>query len=134
MILFKSSSHNMAAEFETIDSRLRFVFLAYAMYMHRKFTYDATVTCVIRTDEEQDNIYANSEGYKLNPWMSVHQVRRGLDFRSKDMTSEMLDATLKFFNQVKYTGEKGTVIRHSVVGDHFHLQVDPDGVTGIIRI
>lgn len=138
LIKFKSSNiHNLEKEFWMCDSRLRFIFLAYCSYMNMKFKYTPTITCIYRHQAEQDNIYMGNKDYKIKPWCSVHQFWRGLDFRDRDQTPEMVTATLKFFEQVIYTGTPKTILRHSVnskAGSHFHLQSDKDENTEIQKI
>jgi hypothetical protein len=87
-----------------------------------------------RTQSEQDYIYtvlvddSTKAQYKLKPWLSVHQFKRGIDFRCSDMTDEMKDFTKHFFAQTVYDGTqpgKLTCLIHDVgAGNHIHLQVN----------
>ncbi len=147
IINFKEvEGHNLRAEFERCDNRLRFVFLAFAGFVFRKYKYIPTITCIDRTQEEQDNIYLNHSNqetrkqYVLKPWFSAHQAKltpavRALDFRSSDMPEAVLEDTKDFLSddQVVYTGEKNTALHHNVIGIHFHIQCDPDEYTSIKR-
>lgn len=102
--------------------------------MYRKYEYNPTITSLFRDQDEQDDIYKDNPDYQKTPWYSVHQFGRGLDFRSIDMSKEMHEETLTFFKQIVYSGGKETLIRHSVKGDHFHLQVDKDAITEIKKL
>ena len=135
IIYFKEDpKHNLSSEFECIDNRLRFIFMAYVSYVYRKYKYRPTVTHLFRTQEEQDAFYGDNVDYQGKPWHSVHEYGRGLDFRSTDMSKDMTNDTFNFFKQVRYSDDHQTLIRHSVKGDHFHLQVNLNKVTEIVRI
>ncbi len=144
--------HDLEKELWECDNRLRFVFLSYALAIYMKFGRVSTINGIIRFQEEQDNIYLNVkknvngiwvpdveaiEKYKLERWKSPHQVKRGLDFSDKGMTSYEVEFTNLYLGeeQVIYTGKHDTLLRHSVgdLGSHFHIQCDPDEYTSIRR-
>lgn len=158
IITFKSTpNHNLEQEFWECDNRLRFVYLSYALAMYIKFKYKTTITCILRYQEEQDNIYLNVEKlvngiwvrdteaiekYKIEKWKSPHQPfltpkARAIDYSTNDMNEEEEKFTDLYLSdiQVVYTGEHNTLLRHSVGknGKHNHFQVDPDEFTSIRR-
>lgn len=133
LINFKSvPNHDLKSEFEKCDSRLRFIFYSYVCYIYQKYGYIPTVTGVDRTQPEQDELYKNDPLYQVRNWMSVHQTDpcRGLDFRSFDMTKDILLDTERYFKQVKYNDVKSTLLYH--IG-HLHLQTNSSDIT-ILKI
>ena len=134
IIHFKEdTAHDLKLEYAACDSRLRFIFNSYACAVYREYKYTPTITCIFRTDAEQDDIYKDDPAYQAKKVISVHQVWRGIDFRSGDMPEAVAQFTMDYFiKQVVYTGNHDTLIRHSVGrGDHFHLQTDSDSNTEI---
>ena len=96
-------------------------------YCWLEFKKHITLTCIHRTQEEQDNIYLNSKKhkkqYKLSPWYSVHQFWRGCDIRSKNFTKKERDKIVTFLNMITYDTKYKTAINHTVgLGKHFHIQ------------
>ena len=130
------ATHDLKKEFWLIDNRLRFIFLSYVAAVKMQYDYTPTITCLYRTGEEQDDIYKYDPAYQVKKVISVHQVWRGLDFRSEDMSEELHRFTQDYFlKQVIYTGKPETLIRHSVGrGDHYHVQVSWESHTSIVRI
>lgn len=159
IILFdKREHHDLEIEYEECDNRLRFIMDAYSAAFHRKFGIPTLIMILDRTQEEQDNIYLNVkkmdngiwvpdtvaiERYKIDKPRSAHQAFltkrcRATDFRCGHMTVEQKQFTDNFFSDlhIVYTGEKKTMLRHSVgqYGEHYHAQVDADKYTSIGRI
>ena len=144
LLRFKQDDkHNLKTEFEKIDFRLRFIYMSWVSEMQYRFNYTPTITEIFRTQEEQEYIYkvlATEEEkakYAQNPVISVHQVWRGIDSRSNDMTQEMIDFTKDYLNHIPYDVNRHiqTFVYHSVgIGFHFHFQVNGDGMTCIRSI
>jgi len=84
------------------------------------------LTCVLRTQDEQDDIYKDNPRYKDNPWKSVHQYNRGFDLRTHDMEADMVKDLADFMNRIVYDKnrpDKKTCKVHDVGrGMHFHIQ------------
>lgn len=132
--------HNLQEEYNNLTFCLRFIVSAWAAAMQVKFCYTPTVTEVNRTQGEQDFIYTyvvdadTQSRYKVKPWGSVHQYRRGIDFRAYDMTPEMIEFSKDFFNHITYDIDRGvkTLVYHDVgCGIHFHVQTNSVGMTCI---
>lgn len=94
---------------------------------------EITITCIVRFDPEQDDIYLNHidpevvKRYKKNPWKSVHSFWRGIDVRTHNMPGTLPYKIDKMVNAVTYDTsrpEKQTCKYHDVgTGEHLHLQV-----------
>jgi hypothetical protein len=137
LVRFDNPKHNLEEEYKRCDNRLRFVFNSYIFAVWNKYKYCPRITVIERTKEEQNLIYANNVNYQKKSWMSTHQTKpcRAIDFADKDMNAEIIDFTIRYFEQIVYSGEKKTLLRHNVGwGHHFHLQVDWDSTTEIKQI
>ena len=127
----KFKTDRIRREWESMDlpDKLRRIVVSIEQFMLAKYSYEITVTQILRTQEEQDNIYGDRENYQVNPWKSVHQFFRGIDIRNRDMTPQMIEDVLMLANQIIYDDKrphKQTAKSHDVgKGDHIHLQVMP---------
>lgn len=131
-VIIRFKTERQEKEFNIIDIRLRIILYALAAFTKIKFNYVITITSLIRTQEEQDSIYKDYPEYKVTPWKSVHQERRGGDIRNNDMSEVIKKEVDSFLNIFVYTGKCKSRISHDVGrGDHFHVQVDPDFITSI---
>ncbi len=88
-----------------------------------------TLTHLIRTQSEQDEIYGADPEYQLKPWKSVHQFGRGADISLSDFIFERdnVEAIIATINSNwRYrTPGKQTALIHQVgnMGMHMHIQV-----------
>ena len=88
------------------------------------------VTDVLRTQEEQDQIYRHLIIYKQKPWKSVHQFGKGLDIAVSNLIEIGIDPD-KLVKAVNANWiydpsrpKKKCAVRHDVGrGYHIHLQV-----------
>ena len=124
----KFKTQRIANEYESnslSDKLVRLIKVADS-YMLAKYNYEITVTDLIRTQDEQDEIYKDNEKYKSNPWKSVHQYGRGADLRTRDMSQDMIDDLEQVLNRIPYDTnrpDKKTCLVHNVgKGMHFHIQ------------
>ena len=120
MINFKAERQE--EEFPKLDRRLQFIVYAIAGFMEQEFSIDAVVTDVYREDKG-----------------SVHHYWRGVDLRTRHLTEAEGDSVVEFVNEVaiyNYTGKKVLVderikMSSKASSQHFHLQVDSSGKTGL---
>ena len=132
MIRFKSDRIEQEwMDQDNIHPKLRQIIYLIDKYITIEYLdYDGLMlTCLNRTQDEQDAIYRNDPAYNKKPWMSVHQTLpcRGADIRTTDMPNglgfkivQMLklityDPKRPEMETVKYGGD-----RHK---DHIHIQV-----------
>lgn len=110
---------------KAVDQRLKDLVNMIDLYMRVRYGKRTTITGVMRTQEEQDFIYRANPAYQVKPWMSVHQIGRGVDIRCNDMTEAEITDVVEVLNRIPYrTPGKSTAIRHNVgAGDHIHIQV-----------
>jgi len=131
MVKFKNDNPRLRDEFYSrrLDYRIRAMLKSLAGFVEFYFKKDIIITCLLRTDKEQDKIYSGNERYKIKSWKSVHQVGRGADVRvdgDGDFTELEETAILDFINKI-FPYEKGNFkagLVHNVgAGRHLHLQV-----------
>jgi len=83
---------------------------------------DLVVTCLIRTEEEQRQLF---ELGQASAKTSVHCVGRGADLRilfPDELNQQLVDfLNMKYIYDVNRPNLK-TAIRHGGTGDHVHLQ------------
>jgi len=132
LILYKNESPRLAKEFkllETENKNLRDLVFDLANYTLTNFNKSITLTMVIRTQREQDEIYAGKEHhgrkYDEKPWKSPHQFGQAVDIRSRTFSGEEIKLIEDYLN-AKYNMTnyyKWTAKNHNVgLGDHFHIQ------------
>ena len=113
-------------EFKNANSKLKNIIFTAANYMMERYNFEITITEILRTQAEQDEIYKKDPKYMEKPWRSVHQDGRGVDFRTRDMTKEMIVDLCDFLNKIPYDPkrpEKKTCLYHDVgAGIHLHAQ------------
>jgi len=116
---------------ERLDFRLRTILFAVDWYCRKHFGRNIQLTCVFRTQAEQDAIYSGNAKYKRKPWQSVHQYWRGIDVGVNAFTEEQRIELRDFINNhFEYSGRHKTCVYHNVgLGFHFHLQVDWKSIT-----
>lgn len=129
-ILFKDK--RQAEEFLTISPALMLLLCDLALFVYRKYRFILTITDLIRTQPEQDEIYLNHidpyirEEYKKKPWPSVHQFRRGADVRFNfppGWLKEILDYMNDKYPYDPSRPKKKTIQPHNAgSGEHLHLQ------------
>jgi len=95
---------------------------------------DIQITCLFRTQSEQDAVYKNNVKYQKKKWMSVHQIKRGADIGVNAFSTEMKKALQAMLNKRFYGGSHSTCVWHNMgLGDHFHVQVSSDTFTKILQ-
>ena len=127
MIRFKN--FKIASEFDDsmLETRLRSLINMADEYSTMEFGKDIVITGLLRTQQEQNEIYKKNPDYIKKPWKSVHQYGRGCDLRSSIYTSKEIAKFVDFLNMLTYDPKrpnKKTCTFHNVgKGDHLHLQV-----------
>jgi hypothetical protein len=112
------------SQFSLIDKRLKIILLFLDYYVFERYQKELTITDLMRSQEEQDAIYAMDENYKIKPWKSVHQVGRGADVRTFDLPKNIIDDILTLLNTLPYDDKRKTAIHHDIgTGAHIHIQV-----------
>lgn len=110
-----------------ISNRLKDIISLGEQYVEMEFGKELVITDLMRTQKEQDNIYASNPKYAERPWKSVHQYGRGCDLRVWEFTEEEIRKLENFFNCITYDPDrpsKKTCLVHDVgKGKHFHVQV-----------
>ena len=86
------------------------------------------ITNLLRTQKEQDKIYAHKPNYLKNPWKSVHQYGRGIDlsvwnFENKGDEPEEIINTVNLNWDYGDNVHKCALIHDVGWGRHIHLQV-----------
>jgi len=96
---------------------------------------DIQITCLFRTQAEQDAIYKNNTKYQKKKWTSVHQVKRGADIGVNAFSTDMKKLLRSMLNhRFYYSGSHSTCVWHNIgLGDHFHVQVSSDTYTKILK-
>ena len=124
---FKTDEIEAQWNSDKVSKKLKDIIKMGEEYSSIEFGQELTITDLIRTQEEQDRIYGDSENYQINPWPSVHQFGRGADLRVRDFTKEQIDKLTTFFNLITYDSNrsnKKTCLVHNVgQGLHFHIQI-----------
>jgi len=128
----KNDSARIKKELNLLRVENRALFnLIIDLYKHidKEFGKDTIITMIYRTQEEQDDIYAFSEKYKLKPWKSPHQFWHSIDLRVFVYTEEEVKKVEAYLND-KYNEDnyyKWTAKNHKVGNgaDHFHIQYVP---------
>lgn len=94
--------------------------------VHRKAGKFTVVTCVYRSQEENDGIY---KGHHGRPKKTAHSVWAAVDIRSRGLEghiTELVDHMNKSFNGTNANGVRGgnTALFHEIKGHgpHFHIQ------------
>ena len=113
-------------ELNKVDERIRTILNFLDLYMMARYKREILVTCLMRTQIEQDNIYKDDSKYKINPWFSVHQYGRGADIRCYDWSQKEIDDALFLLNSIPYgKGNYLTALHHKSKDGaiHIHIQV-----------
>jgi len=133
MVCFKNDSARLKREYNDLEDSNKGLYdllTDLAKFCKDSYNKDVVLTMILRTKEEQDNIYKgtkNSKGVKYDdkPWKSPHQFSHALDIRSKTYTKNEIKAIEEYLND-KYNSKnfyKWTALCHDVgQGDHFHIQ------------
>jgi len=112
---------NLEQEFKfRIDNRLQFIIYAVAGFVWDNFGVHITLTELLRDEKTQRRLYPDREYI-----ISVHEVGRGADIRTRDFTKEEIDKIVEFVNYNVYYGkeDKEVAIYHDVKGLHLHIQI-----------
>lgn len=121
IITFKTDKQQNEWHNKNLDNRLKFLVEALALISWGFFEKRLVITEIFRTQEENDKIY-REPGH-----ISVHQLWRGIDIRTKDYTSKQVQTLVDIANQIVYD-ENRPHMQTAVYGDerhqdHIHLQV-----------
>jgi hypothetical protein len=122
---FKKNRHS--EEWKKVDERLRSI-VNWLDALLACFNLELEVTCIFRTQDEQDDIYKDYPGYRWNPWPSVHQFFRGIDISVRDWPEWLPPIiALLITNYFKYDSKRPhmrSAIYHDIGhGAHIHIQV-----------
>jgi len=105
--------------------RVQAVVVAWLIFLYTGKT--ARITCVYRTDKEQDWVCHIKGGEK---YKSVHQVWRGLDIGASGIDKKVCLTIVRIVRLIfPYSGAAGkfSILYHDVgLGVHFHLQAGAD--------
>lgn len=120
-------------EFLAITPQMNKILIDLAVFMFLRFKYIVTITCLLRSQQEQDDIYLSHRDplirkkYREKPWLSVHQFGRGADVRF-DFPLGWLKEIIEYLNK-KYPYDpnrpekKTAMVHNSGSGEHIHIQV-----------
>lgn len=128
MLKFKDEHHiRLVGEWGELVPRLKKIIEFLYLYIELKYNVDITITCLLRSQEEQDQIYGNEESYKKKPWKSVHQFFRGADIRTRGLSKNIIDDILFILNTIQYD-DKRPEMKTAIYGNkrhknHIHIQV-----------
>ncbi len=129
-ILFKEE--RLLKELPKVDPRVRAILLDAAQFLLAR-GYALIVTCLLRTRQEQECIFALAQKLgRKEPERSPHEFGRAADIRTQEIPDEVIVELVEYLNR-KYpydalTGSaqatRKCAIRHDVgSGDHVHVQV-----------
>lgn len=125
-IFFDNSK--LEKEFELVNSKLKGIVWYAAFLCIENFQSPLIITHILRTQEEQDEIYKNDKKYQKSPWKSVHQFNRGVDVRLHNIgikNATMLAKKINSLFPYKKGTDKKTVLVHDIGhGNHIHFQVN----------
>lgn len=127
-ILFKNDSAKLADEYFLLPVRMREILLLIERLVNAQ-QVDMVITCIHRTDTEQ-KLLCEELGRPYRP--TVHEVYRGVDVRSRDLSPEQQKMIAHQVNQTycydsgKLRSKYTTVV---VESNHFHIQIG-DGWDG----
>lgn len=125
---FKEDSQRLKDELETLKDKNWDLYQLLAelnLYTNEQFDKSIMLTMIYRTDEEQDEIYKDSEKYKARKFKSPHQFWQAADIRSKTFTDEEVKQIEDYLNEKWNSSNyyKWTARNHTVgLGMHFHIQ------------
>ena len=125
IIKFKTVRVSKEWESGKLPQKLKDIIVLLAYYSITFFKIPITITCIFRTQEEQDKIYQGNVTYHHKPWKSNHQYWNAIDLRSKDFTEKQIEILVSIANTIRYrTKGKTTAVYHKVNGGafHFHIQ------------
>lgn len=118
---FKDDDPRLAREFsEVIDKRLRAVLLDLSYYISSLFREDLTITCLVRTPDENRAVGGNAD--------SSHLDRRAADLRTRNLSEYAITKALEYVKRV--WGDNVHIIRHKGgTADHIHVNINRHFVT-----
>jgi len=135
LINFKTENkQRLLDEFHSdlMDRRLRLLIYAVSAYCWETFHKPILITEILRSPDEQREIYKNDPAYQQQPWLSVHEYWRAADLRTLAFTSgEIINLVGWLNDMIEYDkGNHPTLLYHEVSehGLHLHLQVDQSNV------
>jgi hypothetical protein len=114
------------SEWPKINHDLRAIVSFVDLYVKRNYDIDIVVTCLMRSQAQQDFIYKDDPNYKTKPWHSVHQYGRGADIRTSNLDDIIIDEIMDLLLLLPYgDGKHKTALLHEVGdnGKHIHIQV-----------
>ncbi len=90
---------------------------------------DLTITSILRTQEENDELYKNTPVADRPKNPSPHLTWEAFDLRSRDLTPTQKDSLCKIANLVKRKDGKVTMFIHAIAGgaEHAHAQLPRPG-------
>ncbi len=117
---FKTSL--LATEFygANLDARLRAVILELDLQAARKFAQELTITCVLRTPEEQAAFYPKNP---KKPSRHLDRPSRAVDFRSLGLGSEVIDF-LQAHVKVWWPEFDFLINDRGAANPHIHVEID----------
>jgi len=129
MILFKHE--HLKDEFDQLDPRLKTILYYICGFASNEFYKDITITGLLRSQAQQDAIYALNLNYQKSPWLSVHQFMRGADVSTRNLSEDEVLILTEMLNfMFHYSPGKKTALYHDVgLGAHLHLQVPGKSVS-----
>lgn len=104
------------------NPRLFYLLSELTMYVQAKYKKDVVLTSILRTPEEQADLYKNSQKKVVN---SPHLTWEAVDLRSSIYTDEEIQDILVYVNgRVKNPDGKVSFV-HAIPGNasHFHIYV-----------
>lgn len=123
---FKTDKIQVEWEDERLKDKIKHIAILLAFYSWHFFKKRLTITCIFRTQHEQDNIYKHNEKYKKKKWQSVHQYFRGIDLRTWELDDNEIKILLEIANTIPYDlnrpGKKTALYHDLGTGAHLHIQ------------
>lgn len=120
-------------ESKELDPDLKILLLYADLYTRKNFNKECVITEILRTRQEQVNLYKNKPKYigKLEDEIphSVHEYGRGGDLRTSHLEYFQKIELLEALNSIPYgKGRFQTAIYHDIgTGEHIHVQVKYNG-------
>jgi len=130
-IEYKNDSNRLRQEhkeLETKNPKLYIVLLDCGVFCKEKFNKNVVITMIYRTEAEQDDLYKDSEKYKVKKFKSPHQFFHAFDLRSsifetneKKILVDYLNTKYNISNYYKFTALCHDIDGNGPQAEHFHV-------------
>lgn len=105
------------------NNRLWQLIYTLSQFTELEFNKDVVLTCIYRTEEENNALYAETPPEKRPP-TSPHCSWKAVDLRSTIYTDTEITRMLEFLNCFRYQGgQRKVAIYHLINGNTWHMHI-----------